>query len=137
MSWSSRKKTRAFILSEGIFFNIFYLNVQCIEYTFGIYTVFHIKSITSYIFLPVFKIFESFQCILTAVQNSQFKNDIFRLYCRRPQRYFVNYRVKKRHEKYGKLLVKEMNAKNYFTLFQKKRLKFDFLVTNELLNKSY
>ena len=71
------------------------------------------------------------------MQNSQFKNDIFRLYRRRPQRDFVNYRVKKRHEKYGKLLVKEMNAKNYFTLFSKKRLKFDFLVTNELLNKSY
>ena len=54
MSWSSRKKSKGifvfflpFILSEGIFFFstfVFYFNVQCIEYTFKIYILLHIKK---------------------------------------------------------------------------------------------
>ena len=49
MSWSSRKKKRAFfvpfILSKGNLIKIvFYLNVQCIECTFRIYILLPIKK---------------------------------------------------------------------------------------------
>ena len=54
----SRKKIGAFIvpfiLSEGNFFEVFYLNVLCIEYTFRIYMLLHIKKITSYTFAACF-----------------------------------------------------------------------------------
>ena len=43
-----------FILSEGNFFEVFYLNVLCIEYTFRIYMLLHIKKITSYTFAACF-----------------------------------------------------------------------------------
>ena len=49
---------------------VFYLNVQCIEYTFRITILLHIKKkIKSYTFLLVFKIAESLQCILNVRQN--------------------------------------------------------------------
>ena len=50
MSWSLGKKKKEvffilFILSEGNFLRfVFYLNVQCIEYTFRIYILLHIKK---------------------------------------------------------------------------------------------
>ena len=51
MIWNSQKKKEGiyvpFILSEGIFLTfVFNLNVQCIEYTFRIYILLHIKNIT-------------------------------------------------------------------------------------------
>ena len=36
---------------------------KCIKYTFRIYILLHIKNLTSYTFLLVFKIAESLQCI--------------------------------------------------------------------------
>ena len=49
MNWSLRKKKEAifvpFILSEVIFLIfVFYLNVQCIEYTFRTYLLLHVKK---------------------------------------------------------------------------------------------
>ena len=62
MSWSSQKKKRGlfvpFILSEGIFFKICVL-------TQGIYILLHIKKHYT-LFLFVFKIVESLQCILNS-----------------------------------------------------------------------
>ena len=49
MSWSSPTKKKAFfvpfILSKGNFLRfVFYLSVQCIEYTFRIYILLHLKK---------------------------------------------------------------------------------------------
>ena len=50
MSWSSRKKKEAifytvyFVRREFFLRFVFYLNVKCIEYTFRIYILLHIKK---------------------------------------------------------------------------------------------
>ena len=46
---------------------VFYLNVQCIEYTFRIYTHLYIKNITSCTFLLVFKIVENLECLFVGI----------------------------------------------------------------------
>ena len=68
MSWSSQKKeegifcTIYFVQMEFLRF-VFYLNVWCIEYTFTIYILLHIKNIHKLLLL-VSKIVESLQCIV-------------------------------------------------------------------------
>ena len=62
----AHKRRKNFFWSERIFFDICVL-FQCIEYTFRIYIVLHIKK--HYIeFLLVFKIFESLQCAHNSTQ---------------------------------------------------------------------
>ena len=55
-----------FVLFQGIFLALmFYLNAWCIEYTFRIYILLHIKKHYFIHSLLVFKIVKSLQCILT------------------------------------------------------------------------
>ena len=72
MSWSSQKKKEGIFgnvyLFEEIFLTfVFYLNVECIEYTFRIHILLHIKK--HYFIHLVFKVVESLSCIL---KNSKF-----------------------------------------------------------------
>ena len=64
MSWRSKEIFLAFVF----YLIIYYIDIQCIlnKYTF-------IKNITSYIFLLVFKIVESVQCILNPFQDGPFQ----------------------------------------------------------------
>ena len=70
MNWRSRKKKEGifvpFILSKVIFLIfLFYRNVYCIEYTFRIYILLHVKEHNfMHFFMLIFKIIESLQCIL-------------------------------------------------------------------------
>ena len=71
------RKKRAFfvpfILSEEKFFNICVLS-QCIEYTFRIYILFHIKKHYFIHFLLVFKIVETLQFILNKKLRPEISN---------------------------------------------------------------
>ena len=60
MNWLTKEKRvhwfcNVYFVCEGNFFNI------CVEYTFRIYILLHVKKITSYAALLVFKIFKSHQ----------------------------------------------------------------------------
>ena len=76
MSWSSRKQEGIFvpfILSEGDSSNICVLS-QCIVYLIhfqNIHTFTYIKALPPTLFLLVFKIVESLQCILKILQVSK------------------------------------------------------------------
>ena len=55
---------RLFYPKKIVLIFVFLLNVHFIEYTFRIYIILHMKKITSYTFLLIFKIVESLQRIL-------------------------------------------------------------------------
>ena len=70
MSWSSRKKKKAFLYRlfcpKEIFLTfVFHLNVQCTKQTFRIYILLHIKKHYFIHFLLVFKITENLKFILS------------------------------------------------------------------------